>query len=206
MKKKHMLSLTAGLAAAVLLAGCAPAASSSLPAASASQGQVGSVSPSSAATVAGILSAFTAPTLDGGQADATLWENSSLTMVNAWATYCGPCLREMPELAQLSESYADKGVQVVGIVVDVAPQKDGTYTDASLQTARDLVDQTGAAYVHLLPSADLDAAFLHQVSAVPTTIFVDSAGNQVGETYVGSRSGEDWAAIIDTLLAQQPTA
>lgn len=36
--------------------------------------------------------------------------------------------------------------------------------------------------------------------AVPTTIFVDSNGNQVGNAYLGSRSQKDWQKIIDGIL------
>lgn len=36
--------------------------------------------------------------------------------------------------------------------------------------------------------------------AVPTTVFVDSEGNQVGEVYLGSNDYSGWAAVIDSLL------
>ena len=39
-------------------------------------------------------------------------------MINVWGTDCGPCIQEMPDLAALHEAYADKGVQVVGLVSD----------------------------------------------------------------------------------------
>ena len=61
---------------------------------------------------------------------------------------------------------------------------------------------TGADYLHLLPSTDLMVAKLQYVSAVPETIFVDSQGNQVGESYLGARSKDQWIAIIDELLTQ----
>ena len=87
----------------------------------------------------------------------------------------------------------------------VAVNPDGTLDRASMsqvELARQLVQQTGANYLHLLPSDDLIKAKLATVSSVPETIFVDSKGNLVGESYIGSRSGADWSQIIDTLLAQ----
>jgi hypothetical protein len=40
------------------------------------------------------------------------------------------------------------------------------------------------------------------VTAVPTTVFVDSKGNFVGEQYVGTRDKQEWAGIIEGLLKQ----
>lgn len=152
---------------------------------------------------AGTLASFAAFDLNGIAADESIFASGKLTMVNIWATYCGPCLNEMPELGKLAADYKDKGVQVVGIVSDVPQNADGSFDLAQVENARSLVEETGADYRHLLVTSDLEKAALQDVYAVPTTLFVDSAGNIVGETYVGSRSGEDWAKIIDSLLAQE---
>jgi len=150
---------------------------------------------------AGTLASFRATTLDGKPVDESIFADNQLTMINIWATFCGPCLREMPELGELSESYQNRGVQIVGIVADAGvPGADSFMSQVEL--ARQLVQQTGANYLHLLPSDDLIKAKLATVSSVPETIFVDSKGNLVGESYIGSRSGADWSQIIDTLLAQ----
>ncbi|MPM48984.1 Thiol-disulfide oxidoreductase ResA [bioreactor metagenome] len=131
--------------------------------------------------------------------DERIFADYKLTLINIWATFCGPCLREMPDLGQLAADYADRGVQVVGIVVDV-PQTSGAFSQDMVLTARDLVEQTGANYLHLLPSADLIAAKLSGVSSVPETIFVNNKGELVGQSYVGSHSGEEWSKMIDALL------
>jgi hypothetical protein len=104
----------------------------------------------------------------------------------------------------LSSAYAGKGVQVVGIVSDVYQNSDGSFDQDQIDTAQEIVTQTGAEYTHLLASADLESSLLQQVSAVPTTVFVDKNGSQVGETYVGARSGDDWKQIIDGLLNTLP--
>lgn len=149
----------------------------------------------------GVLSSFTAQDLSGNEVDQSIFAGHKLTMVNIWATFCGPCLSEMPELGEIHAQYADKGVQVVGIVTDVLNQ-DGSYNEAQIATARDAVSLTGADYLHLLPSPDLIVNKLQFVTAVPETIFVDSQGNQVGESYLGAKSKDQWTAIIDELLAQ----
>ena len=122
-------------------------------------------------------------------------------MVNIWATFCGPCLDEMPDLGELNTQYADQNFQIVGIVVDVLNQ-DLTYNEEQVALAKEVVEKTGASYTHLLPSTDLLMNKLIYVTGVPETVFVDSEGNQVGESYLGARSKEEWSEIIEELLAE----
>jgi rhodanese-related sulfurtransferase len=150
----------------------------------------------------GSLTSFLTWDLNGLPRDETVFSDSSLTMINIWATFCSPCLREMPELGELAEEYREKGVQIIGIVADVSRNKNGAFSQDMLDTARELAAETGADYLHLLPSNDLIYAKLGEVSSVPETIFVDSQGNLVGQSYVGSRSKKEWAAILDDLLSE----
>lgn len=150
----------------------------------------------------GTFSSFSAADLNGVIRDESIFSGHKLTMINIWATFCGPCLDEMPDLGRLAASYADQGLQIVGIAADVYMDENGVFDSEMVQTARDIVAQTGAEYVHLLPSRDLYAAKLDSVFSVPETIFVDANGNQVGEPYIGSLSGEAWTQIIDGLLAE----
>lgn len=145
------------------------------------------------------FSNFKTITLDGDAVTEEIFADYDLTMINIWATFCGPCLREMPDLGEISEEYEDKNFQIAGIVTDVM-NSNGTLSETQLETAREIVDKTEADYIHLLPSYDLTMAKLKDVTSVPETIFVDRDGNQVGESYLGSRSKEDWVRIIDELL------
>lgn len=149
---------------------------------------------------AGILSDFAATDLDGNAVDASLFAGYDLTMINVWGTNCGPCIQEMPDLAALHEAYADKGVQVVGLVSD-ALGMDGSVSESQVADARAIVEETGAAYPHIVPSEDL-IFLLQQIFAVPTTFFVDETGAQVGQTYLGAKSEDEWAAIVDELLGE----
>ena len=149
---------------------------------------------------AGILSDFAATDLDGNAVDASLFAGYDLTMINVWGTNCGPCIQEMPDLAALHASYADKGVQVVGLVSD-ALGMDGSVSESQVADARAIVEETGAAYPHIVPSEDL-IFLLQQIFAVPTTFFVDETGAQVGQTYLGAKSEDEWAAIVDELLGE----
>lgn len=147
------------------------------------------------------LSAFTTTDIDGNKVTQDIFKDHDLTMVNIWATFCGPCLREMPELGEINTEYADKGFQIVGIVTDVITN-DGTISASQIETAKYAIEETGASYKHLLPSMDLLMGPLQEASVVPTTIFVDKEGKQVGEIQTGARSKEDWEVIIKDLLEQ----
>ena len=149
-----------------------------------------------------VLADFSAVDIEGKVVDQTIFSDHKLTMVNIWATFCAPCIREMPDLAELNDAYG-KDFQVIGIVIDVADANGNvvTYKKAS---ALDIIDTTNADYLHLLPSPSLNKAYLSKVQAVPETVFVDQEGNQIDESYVGSKSKAEWKKIIDSLLDQMP--
>ena len=200
------------LAAALLvlggvLTGCGTGASSAQPEtslssqASQSASQSSSSTESSSSSQASLLGEFAAQDLQGNDVDQSILEGHPVTMVNIWATFCGPCLSEMPDLGALHTEYADKGFQVVGIVIDVL-QRDGSLDNDQVALAAEIVEKTGANYLHLLPSNDLINAKLAQVTAVPETFFVDESGNLLGDSYLGARSKEEWQKIIDELLTQ----
>ena len=148
----------------------------------------------------GVLSDFTATDLNGNTVDPSIFSDYDLTMVNVWATYCGPCLKEMPDLGELAAEYEGKGVRIVGLVSD-AMNADGSISADQVETAQAIVDSTQADYLHILPSEDL-MGIVYQITSVPTTFFVDSTGAQVGTAYIGAKSKEDWASIIDSTLAE----
>lgn len=194
-------SLALCLALALVLTACAGGNSSQNSSAqSPSDAGDTSQSDSGAQEAAGLLSSFSTTDLEGNAVDQSILEDYDLTMVNVWATYCTPCLQEMPDLGELASEYADKGVQILGLVSDVL-NSDGTISDSQVETAQEIVEETGASYQHLLPSADL-LGLLSQIYGVPTTFFVDSAGNQVGYAYVTAMEREQFVEIIDAALAE----
>lgn len=195
MMKKRFLALACSLA--LLLTACGGGGQGSDGSQSTTAGQ--SVS-ASTEELPGLLSSFTATDLEGNGVDQSMLEGYDLTMVNVWATFCGPCIKEMPDLGELAAEYREKGVQIVGLVSDTL-NSDGTLSDSQVELARDIVDQTGADYPHLLPSPDL-FGILSQISAVPTTFFVDSEGNQVGAAFSRSLDRESWVRVLDEHLAE----
>ena len=86
----------------------------------------------------------------------------------------------------------------MGIVLDSVDQK-GNVLDTVVEQAKLLAERTEAAYPFLIPDESNLNGRLMGIDAVPETFFVDKDGNIIGETYTGSRSLEDWKAIIKTI-------
>ncbi|MCI9159916.1 MAG: TlpA family protein disulfide reductase [Anaerotruncus sp.] len=145
------------------------------------------------------LKNFKTTDLDGNEVTQEIFSNADLTMINIWATYCNPCLGEMPDLGVLAEEYADQGVQIVGILMDVYDQN-WNVVQSQVDLAKEIIQETGADYLHLMPSTDLIYAKLRYVQAVPETIFVDKEGNLVGEPHLGARTKNKWSEEIQKRL------
>ncbi len=145
-----------------------------------------------------VFGAFTTTDMDGKPVNEQVFRGHKLTMVNIWATFCNPCIKEMPDLAQLQTRYGGS-FQVIGIVVDAADKNAEPIPERKADAAQ-ITESTGADYLHLLPSKSLNEAYLKDVQSVPETIFVDENGNQIGERYLGAKSKAQWEKIIDALL------
>lgn len=135
---------------------------------------------------------FTANDLDGNTVDQSVFAKTKLTMLNVWATFCGPCINEMPELGELAAEGGDD-YQIIGLCVDL----DGS--DEMLSEARDMVAQTQANYLHLQPSDSL-YPILSASSSVPVTFFFDSEGKLIGKGILGAQDKDTWAQILQERL------
>lgn len=151
------------------------------------------------------LGAFTTNDTKGNEVTNEVFSNAKLTMLNVWATFCGYCIQEMPELNELSKEYADKGVQIIGLVGDVGDDS-GNVSNDEVQQVVNIYEKAGAEYLQLLPSSDLQSLILNYVSAFPTTIFIDSNGNILDYAIAGSRGNDYWKSVIDGYLNNEELA
>ncbi len=148
------------------------------------------------------LTSFQTKDIYGGDFNQDIFQDYSLTLVNVWGTFCGPCLDEMPSLGELHKEYISKGVNIVGIVVDVQDE-DMNVIEDQRELAKEIASGTGADYTHLLISEQMIESVLNQFDAIPASFFVDSDGNIVSEFYIGSREKEDWVTIIEENIQNQ---
>lgn len=136
---------------------------------------------------------FVATTIMGDDIDSSIFADADVTMVNIWGTFCGPCINEMPDLAELYGELPE-GCALVGIVSDV-------YGEDNLDKAVKIVTETGVTYDNIIPDDVLYQFLAANVTGVPTTLYVDREGNILGGV-VGARSKDDYKAILEELVKQ----
>lgn len=112
-----------------------------------------------------------------------------VVLLNFWATWCGPCKKEMPDLSKISEELKDKNFEMIGLNV---------FQQASAPKVEDYLKANPVAYTMIDGNEDLVKAYAaasgNDLSAVPTT-FILKDGKFV-ETIVG---GKDKAAFLDLI-------
>lgn len=199
MNKLRKIFLSLLVLSLALLYGCA-GNSGELPVEPAPKQDAASEPSSSEASSSGeeaapIFITFEGTDLEGNTVSQDIFSQSKLTMVNVWATYCNPCLNEMPGLGELASEYDRSEFQLIGIVSDVSEGEDQTLV-------KSLVQETGAAYPHLLANDSIGQAILSSVSGVPTTFFFDGEGAYLGGV-VGSAEKSTWEEIVHGLLEEQ---
>lgn len=156
-------------------------------------------SASSSGATDGALGAFDVSSISGEQYTEEMFAQHELTLVNIMATWCGPCVNEMPELEKLYQANTDKGVAVVGIVWDAAT--DGVVDQSIVDTAKEIQEATGVTYPLLIPDANGFSGLLDTVQAFPTTYFIGKDGQSVAAPQVGAMDLENWQAAVDSILA-----
>ncbi len=141
---------------------------------------------------------FEASTIEEETITSDIFADSKLTMLNVWATYCNPCLNEMPDLAEIALEYDSAEFQILGIICDVSVFSD----ENALAEAMHLIEETGATtYPHLLLNDSLYSSLVGAIDSVPTTFFINQKGEMLGYV-VGSRDKKSWESIINELLAE----
>lgn len=141
---------------------------------------------------------FEATTTEGETLTSDIFAQSKLTMINVWATYCNPCLAEMPDLGEIATEYEVADFQMIGIISDVMAES----TADEMDYAKELITQTNATtYPHLLLNESLYVNLVGAVSALPTTFFVNQEGELLGYL-TGAQAKITWTSLIDDLLSE----
>ena len=144
---------------------------------------------------------FSTQDVNGNAYTKDIFKDYDLTLVNIYTTWCTPCVQEIPELDKLYQQMKDKGVNVIGVVLDVLDEK-GEIVQNDLERAQTLVERTGVSYPTLLPDSTYMNGRLIGIEGFPETFFVDKDGNIVGETYSGSGNYDYWLSVVETELAK----
>ena len=123
------------------------------------------------------LLSFTATDLSGGTFSEADFANYDVTVINIWATFCGPCRNEMPELARFKDSLPSN-VNFITICCDAEQD--------NLDLVTEILDDAGFSGTTLIAGSGDISTLIGKVMYIPTTILVDKEGRNVGESFVGA--------------------
>jgi thiol-disulfide isomerase/thioredoxin len=133
---------------------------------------------------------------EGAPLSLAEWQGR-VVLVNLWATWCGPCRKEMPELAELQKRLGSEDFEVVAISLD----------RSGAEVARPFLATVGAEALRLYldPTTNVLAAF--RAVGLPATMLIDRSGREVGRLF----GPADWASpeaarLIEAAIAEgQPS-
>lgn len=115
-------------------------------------------------------------------------------LVNLWATWCGPCVREMPDLSKISEELKEKNFRMLGVNV---------FQQANSKKVEDFLKSNPVSYTIIDGSQEIVDAFSEAdgkpIEAVPTTFIIDKSG-KIAETIIGGRDKETFLKLINKYL------
>lgn len=111
--------------------------------------------------------------LDGKPVD---WKSyrGKVVLVDFWATWCGPCIGELPNVLEMYEAYHDKGFEVIGVSLDDTPE-----------AAEEFIAERKIPWSSIFPKNEKDRSWNHPlaqyygISGIPTAILVDKDGKVV---------------------------
>jgi thiol-disulfide isomerase/thioredoxin len=132
---------------------------------------------------------FLLPDLEGRPRSSREWHDT-VRVVNFWATWCPPCIREIPLLVEVQQAYGERGVRVIGIAVDEM--------DAVAEFAADF-EFNYPVLIGQEDAMELGNQFLAGFIGLPFTAFTDRDG-RIFRVHVGEIHREQIEAILAELL------
>lgn len=148
------------------------------------------------------IGTFTTTDVNGNTYTQELFQEYDLTLVNVFATWCSPCVEEMPELEALRKEYQEKGVNlgVVAVVLDARTAKGIDQNAVGL--AQTLAKRSGAGFPFLIPDEGNMNGRLTGIESIPESFFVDKNGNIVSDPYIGANSQKGWSEVVEKEFAK----
>jgi len=126
---------------------------------------------------------------DGKTVNSENWQQKVL-IVNFWASWCPPCVEEMPTLDKISQEYASKNVLIVGIGID------------SPSNIREFLEKTPVSYpivIGGLEGSNLSKQMGNTQGALPYTVIINSKGKSI-YTKLGKISEEELRKAINSAI------
>lgn len=159
----------------------------------------GATTPSTGNNEGGSQSSVSSAELSGSEKLAEVIAENDVTLINVWATWCTPCVNELPELQKISEKY--KNVGVVGLLADGVNTETFAEDEAAIEAAKELMAEKGVDYTIVVPDKDIFNKYIANIMYFPTSYFVDNQGNIIGGEIIGANDEAAWSLYADAALA-----
>lgn len=140
----------------------------------------------------GSFPTFSTTDLTGNVVDNTTFADYQITVLNIWGTFCGPCIEEMSDLEAMSKNMPE-GTRLIGLISDALD-------DERKNLAEKIISETGVTYPNWIPDAALTEYVDSHVIGVPTTLFIDTNGQILGDAIIGKQSIEDYMSALTSRL------
>ena len=114
------------------------------------------------------------------------FSKDNVVLINFWATWCGPCRRELPDLIALHDEYKDKNIKIIGISVD----RDGDV----LNLVHAFAVQANLSYPIVIDNGELEQAF-GGIRGIPTSFFVNKKG-EIVKKMIGMQTKETFQSAL----------
>ncbi len=129
---------------------------------------------------------FSLTDLDGNTVSLSDFRGQKNVYLNFWASWCGPCKLEMPDIQEIHNEYEDKDLIVLTINVGEGQN-----------TVERYIDNNGFSFPVLL-DPDMEVSRLYKVNSIPVSVFIDKEG-KIRNQRVGLLTKEQMLSYIEKL-------
>lgn len=143
----------------------------------------------------GNLNQFTADTLDQGTFTQENLSEKDVTVINFWSTLCGPCVKELPDIAAFAKTLPDN-VQVLTACFD---------GEGAQEEVKAILKKAGFEGITLLGGEGDYKKLSTAVQYTPTTVFLDKDGNMAGSALIGGQENlaQSYGDAVNSILKSQ---